>query len=1325
METSFPLSPLQQGMLVQSIDKQSENCYVVQTVFDWQEAISPARLEAAWKELAARHELLRSSFRWKDTRVPRQIVATSALVQFEVKDLGGQDRQAALQEFLDADLRRGFGLSDAPPWRVTALSCNDAVTAVWTFHHLLIDGRSHILLLKELLAIYDGLTAENAGKPRLSQRHYAEWLETQDFSSSENYWKSYLAGANLPTPLPPLYSGLQQSGHSSHTARLGPELTHELHQFSAQSGVSVGNIVQASWGFVLGWLANETDVVTGSVRACRRSAMENGENLIGIMINTLPLRIRWQRDSTIASVLQAVSRDWKDFRRCEHTPLSKIRQWTLLGAGVELFGTAVSFSSAQFSHAVVPDEQQRQRRHFWLRQTTPYCSVDVGLLQDDAEIQLSLPSRLLEPELARALPGYLRNTIAGVVQDAGRQVASLSPLNAVERQLLLGATNTRWEAPPATISWIDQIAGHASAQPERAAITCGDVAVSWRHLHLASNYLCAQLLERGLKPGDLVAVFLPRSPEFIWTCLGILKAGGAYLPMDAQWPPQRVLNILEDAKPFATITCEEVAERLPAEGGPYWLPDWSSYWASSGGPSAGIPLRPESLAYVIYTSGSSGVPKGVEVTHGGLQNLVDDMVESFALAGGDRGSFLSNTSFDASVHEVWPLLAAAASVHIPSPEFLADPGALLRWIEDERITFSFMSVIMAEAVCRLARGRNLALRYLLTGGDQLRVAFSENLCFQLVNEYGPTEYTVVATRYPVTRSFGAGDSVPIGKPARGTRAYVMNASQQLLPAGVAGELVLAGNGLARGYRNRPELTEQKFLTNRLAEEPAPVLYRTGDLVRWLPDGNLQFLGRLDFQVKLRGFRIELGEIEACLLAHPSVSEAVVIYKTDPAPALVAFTVTKQETAETELADYLRGLLPEYMVPAKFVFLDSLPTGSSGKYDRNQLAATPLGWSAAAPSAPAAFASPAEKKMAEIWQDVLNIPAVQASDRFLSLGGTSLSIIRLICAVDQQFGAELPAAEVFRNPTPADLARLIGSTEALRPRPLVPLKAEGSKSPLFCIPGAAGGIHWFRDLAAAIDCDRPIIGVELLAFSEETQKEFSVDLAASEIAALIGQFDTHRECSLCGFSGGGLLAIEAAIKLQARGIEVRNIFLLETYPPSGSTSKLAQMWRWLRGWWSLPDDKRMRAVTAQWAWLRHALGFPASGLPSGAGAPVSGGTGELPKELFDLKQRHIEAFVRHRVSCYAGPVNLFFAEDRPVSVSAPAYRDWSRYLAGPIRETILPGDHYSVLRKENVGRLAHCLMDLLGGTSAAPDPAEGVSAGGPETWPKPAQIGKNA
>ncbi len=1304
METSFALSPLQQGMLVQSIDKQSENCYVIQTVFAWEEPIVPETFQAAWTELASRHEVLRSVFRWKETGTPQQLVLPPGAIDFEIRDLEvtEQDKEAALLRFLDADLKRGFGLSDAPPWRITLLVGGDGTNAVWTFHHLLLDGRSHILLLKEMLAIYDGHPpdAQAEGRPRISQRHYAQWIKEQDFSYAESYWKSYLAGINLPTLLPPRYSASKaKPGHSSYTARLDPELTRELHLFSKTSGISVGNVVQACWGLVLGWLANETDVVVGSVRACRHAGVEQGEHLIGIMINTLPLRIRWQPGSSIASVLSSVAQDWKEFRQYEHTPLTKIRQWATLGAGVELFSTAVSFSSAQFSHAVVPDQAQRQRRRFWLRQTTPYCSVDVGLLHDDAEIQLSLPARLLEADLAEKIPGFLRQTIQEVVHDPNQPVARLSPLDPGQRQQLIRATNTRWEPAPAALGWIDQIAEQARRHPEQTAVSSGAERVSWRELDSLSNQLARQLLERGLTPGDLAAVFLPRSPEFIWTCLGILKAGGAYLPMDAKWPAQRVLNVLSDAKPFATLTNSDVAGRLPEEGGPYWLPELDRR-ADSAPP--GLAISPENLAYVIYTSGSSGVPKGVEVMHGGLQNLVDDMVESFALGASDRGSFLSNTSFDASVHEVWPLLSAGASVHIPSPEFLADPAALLHWIEDERITFSFMSVIMTEAVCRLARGRPLALRYLLTGGDQLRVAFAENLCFQLINEYGPTEYSVVATRYPVTRAFGASDSVPIGKPARGTRAYVMNGSQQLVPWGVPGELILAGNGLARGYRHQPALTAEKFLVNSLPEEPAKTLYRSGDLVRWLPDGNIQFLGRLDFQVKLRGFRIELGEIEACLLEHPQVAEAVVIYKSEPAPALVAFAVARNEegrdSLESELARYLATLLPEYMVPAKFVFLDQLPILSSGKYDRKQLAALPIQWGIAAASAPAIFASPAEKKMAEIWQEVLSIPAVRASDRFLSLGGTSLSIIRLLCAVEQQFGAELPAAEVFRNPTPADLARLIESSEAVQQQPLVTLKGQGSKSPLFCIPGAAGGIHWFRDLAAAMDTGRPVIGVELLAFSEETQRGFSVDRAASEIAGLIGASDRHGECSLCGFSGGGILAIEAALKLEARGIHVRNLFLLETYPPAGSASRVAKAWRWIRGWWSLPGHKRVRAISAQWPWVRQAIRLPGKGRAT---------TGELPKELAGLKQRHVEAFLRHHVSRYGGQVDLFFAEDRPVSVSAPAYRDWSGFLSGPVREMTLPGNHYSLLRKENVALLAQCLMERLAEPSAGP--GSGVSA----------------
>jgi amino acid adenylation domain-containing protein len=1285
-------------MLAHSIDRRAKNCYVIQTVFDWKDPISHREFKAAWYDLAQRHETLRSLFSWNDSEPARQVIVPEVSLDFRVEQInagGEEQRKAAISAFLDADLDEGFSLSARPPWRVTVLEFPDSVVAVWTFHHLLLDGRSHVLLLKELVQIYDGFAGELPSAP--SQRQFSEWIGGNDSSGSQDFWKEYLLGSTMPTALPPAVSD-QNSGakYSSFIDYLGEQLTYDLKTFSTISGISIGNVIQASWAFLVGWLANQTDVVIGAVRACRKSTVEDSDHLIGLTINTLPLRVKWHFETSVGDVLSKLASDWYNFRKHEHTSLQQIRKWIALPAGDELFGTVVSFSSTHFSEAVLPDKEIRRRRHLWLRQTTPYCSLDVGLTASDAEIHFSLPSNVVAPDLSRRLPEYLRNIVRQVISDVKQPVRRLAPLPFAEREQLIFGFNSRWEPQPQTIDWIDRMSDHARDFPQHTAIADGINVVSWQALEEHSNRLAAFLRDQDVTRDTLIAVFLARSPAFIWTCLGILKAGAAYLPLDIQWPSQRVATVLDDAKVSGTIMSRTTAPMFPNHDGRKWLAEDCS--APSGAmPEANRPdhkISTDQLAYVIYTSGSTGVPKGVEITHGALQNLINDMLTTFGLHKDERASFLSNTAFDASVHEVWPPLAALGSVYIPDSTLLADPAALLTWIEQQQISFSFMSVIMTEAITRLARGRSLALRYLLTGGDQLRMIPPKDLCFPVVNEYGPTEYTVVATRYSLAEGLAQGEPIPIGRPIAGTRAYVVNSSLQLLPAGVPGELLLAGNGIGQRYRNRPELTAEKFPSGVITEEPSQHFYRTGDLVRWSNSGNLYFLGRIDSQVKLRGFRIELGEIEACILRHAAIREAVVVFQQEPEPSLVAFVVLKSqhraEFRETELLAHLRGLLPAYMIPAQLVCLDDLPTNSSGKYDRKQLAARIPARDHFLPEGDTLFTSAVEQEIAELWKEVLGVPHVKPSDRFLSLGGTSLSIIKLICAIEAKFGADVPAAELFRDPTPADIAKLLEPGNVSKAQPLVWLNGNGVGVPLFCIPGAAGGVHWFRELAGAFAPEQSVIGVELLSLSEDTQRHFSVDRAATEIAELIATTTSLRQCSICGFSGGGLLALESAQKLRAKGIAVSVVALLETYIPSGSTGFLHKAVRWIRGWWSLPPKQRFRVALDRIQWI---------GNSQRASAPAG-----VPEDILEIKRLHTEAFARHTVTPYSGRVELFFAEDRPISANSLTQHDWSRVLTGPLHTSRLPGNHYSLLQGDNARHLANYISKTLAlAASADPGP----------------------
>ena len=1294
---NYPLSPLQQAMLLASVGAASRDLYIVQTVFEWNERIRVSEFEKAWGIIAGRHEILRSTFHWRDTPAPYQRVQQSFDLRVDFHASAGaqpEEKKAALESFLAQDRQSGFSLSDAPPWRVSVLQFADGnTTAVWTFHHLLLDGRSHILLIREMLAIYDSLLTGSADKSteEIPQSAHVDWLAKQDFSPCRDFWLDYLDQEKVATAIPISSDDVcSAAGHSSHDLWLGHELTHDIKAFAKTEGVSAGNLVQTAWALLLGWLAGENDVTFGAVRACRKSGLPDGGKVIGLVINTLPLRVQWSPESPLRSILRSIAQDWRRFRAYEHTPLQQICKWISLPVNRDLFTTAVSFSADYLPRAVHGDSPGRRNRNVWVRQTVPYCAIDGGFDGDDFHLTISSPNHLVEPSLAGRLPQYVRNALAALVRHPETRAGDLCLLGPGERHRISRIFNTRFEPTPA-VHWMQLVSAHAKRLGESVAGESPAGSLSWRQLEEQSNRLARCLLQRGVKRSDLIAVFLPRSPQFIWVCLGIMKAGAAYLPVDIQWPAQRIENVLKDALVKSLVSSRDLIDKIPEPFSRDTIFDAEIATYASDSLDYPAPANGEQLAYVIYTSGSTGLPKGVEIKQAGLQNLIDEMTSRFALNPADRASFISNTAFDASVHEVWPALTAGASVHIPDPLICADPSAMLHWLADTGITFTFLSTVMAEGVLQLngvvRRGEHkLALRFLLTGGDKLRHVPAQEYSFQLINEYGPTESSVVATTHKVIAGVDAHRNIPIGKPIRGVRAYVVSRLLQLLPSGVPGELLLGGHSLARGYRGQPEMTAAKFIPNPFSEEPATTLYRTGDLVCWSQDGEIQFLGRIDSQVKLRGFRIELGEIESCLLQHSAVAQAVVFMtKSAAQPRILAAVVAKPTAARTglgeELSAHLRKLMPEYMIPAGYIWREDLPLNTSGKYDRNAIAVLAVqerndGGS----SVDHKIISEAEAKMLAIWEQVLGVSQVKSTDHFLDLGATSLSIIQLICAIESGFGKTVPAAALMSDPRPGDLLELMEGVVPPESQLIVPLKKSGSKPPLFLIPGAGGGVHWFRELAAAMDQDRPMLGLELLSLSAAVQQNFSVVGAAEEIVRTLLPLRDSEPYELSGYSGGGLIALEVAAQLQRRGRLVGAVILIETYPADHLGDTSAKMFRWVRNWLSLPNDKR-------WGTLLHKVNwYSRQKLRPQAQHSTS-------RELNAMKERHIQAFISSSVPSYRGKVVIVSAEERPLSVAPDAWNEWERALDTKFEVYRVPGDHYTILNSVNAGPLARRLSQV--------------------------------
>ena len=563
------------------------------------------------------------------------------------------------------------------------------------------------------------------------------------------------------------------------------------------------------------------------------------------------------------------------------------------------------------------------------------------------------------------------------------------------------------------------VSAEAQANPDALAIADESDALTYRELEVRANRLANYLRLSGVGPEVLVGICLERSPEFIVTALGILKAGGAYLPLDPAVPRARIASILRDSQASLFITHRKILEGLPVGNWRLLALDtvWPDIAQHSAEPPA-IELTPANLAYVIYTSGSSGEPKGVEITHGSLSNLVLWHQEAFAVTSADRATQLASPGFDAAVWEVWPYLASGASIHIPEKCTLACGTNLRDWLLHREISISFVPTALAEQLMNLTWPSKVSLRILLTGADTLR-RYPDNVPFTLVNNYGPTECTVVATSGIVDSGQHPHQLPPIGRPIANTSIYILDDKLQRLPTGVAGEVHIAGPGLARGYRNRPDLTAQSFIPNPFGSQPGSRLYKTGDLASLLPDGQIAFVGRVDEQVKIRGHRVEPNEIAATLEKHPDVQSSVVVLRDDGAAGtrLVAYVVLtpNSQATETDLKVLLGNYLPTYMIPSMFVQVDSFPITVNGKIDRAALPAP----DAANRMRDKVFLAPrtlVEEWLVAILCPLLQLDKISVEDNFFMMGGHSLLGTQLIARIRDTFGVEISLRSLFDNPT---------------------------------------------------------------------------------------------------------------------------------------------------------------------------------------------------------------------------------------------------------------------------------------------------------------------
>lgn len=860
-------------------------------------------------------------------------------------------------------------------------------------------------------------------------------------------------------------------------------------------------------------------------------------------------------------------------------------------------------------------------------------------------------------------------------------------MTTAERDRLLVEGNNTRKPYPAESCIHELVAMQAAKTPLSLAVESGSVRLTYAELNRRGNQLAHLLLGRGVGPEVPVAIFLKRSAELLVALLGVLKAGGACVPLDPDYPSERLWHILSDSHAPVVITQKGLLPMLGSTDAEIVYLDFDC--KSLDGINGENPTnfaRPENLAYIIYTSGSTGKPRGVQLTHRGLVNHGVGAIDLYGLTAADRVLQFASISFDIAIEEIVPTWFAGGCVIPREEQTPLTADGFLQWVKKRNISVLDLPTAYWHELVHELTEREIelpeCLRLVIVGGEKasssayaawLKAGGARARWF---NTYGPTEASVIATAYEPNSKKPVPDTLPIGRPVANVRVYVLDGDLQPVPGGEAGELHIAGDGLARGYWNQPEQTATKFIADPFSNEPGARMYKTGDMVRFLPDGNLEFVGRIDFQVKIRGFRVELGEIEAVLEKHPSVGQAVVTAReAGGGKQLLAYILaTSEGVSESELLLHLKALLPEYMVPSRIVFVEGFPLTPNGKVDRRALPEPPT----EEPSSASGLTAPRdefETKMARLWAQVLGRSAVGVHDNFFEMGGHSLLALRLTGRIEKEFGRKLTLTALLQAPTIAELSQLVREEETTW-SPLVPMQAGGAAPAFFFVHGMGGTVMRFRELARHIAVDQPFICFQAQGIDGKLPVLYEIDAMASLYLDHMRRSQPGGPYYLGGYSFGGLVALEIARRLIAEGQTIGMLALVDTYfvAPQNGSSLLSRFF-------SLTNRQKI-------AYLRKRVKRYGRGLKRRIDA-IS-----LPAPVKAVREACAMAERQYCPTMYPGQIVLFRASEKALRGLENEQESWQKYAAGGVEVHEVDGDHGNILNEPNVRQLAAALCARL-------------------------------
>ncbi|TLF82503.1 amino acid adenylation domain-containing protein [Nocardia cyriacigeorgica] len=1307
---AWPVTPLQSGMLFHALlADTSVDVYTTQFVLELGGTVDPARMQAAAQAVLDRHANLRVAFADDAEGAPVQIVQDGIEVPWRMIDLSHLDPSAAAAEaerIKSADLADHFDMRTAPLLRFTlirtsaaGIGAESAYQLLVTSHHILIDGWSMPLLMKDLLTLY-ALGGNSRHLPQVPPyRDYLAWLIAQDPEAARQAWRTALDGITEPTPLAPVDPGREISAG---VGEVGFELsqadTTALTRLAAHLGVTVNTVVQAAWGLLIGRSVDRDDVVFGATVSGRPPQLDGVEAMVGLFLNAIPVRVRLGATDTLGGLLRQLQAEQADLLGYHYLGLSDIQD----AVGVEgLFDSLVVFESFPVDREGLAEASAIDGMNITgvgAVNGTHYPVTVMVVLDHQLRVSVKYLRDLFDTEAADALSRRLEALIGRFVTEPQAKVADIDVLLPAEAAELAARNATEVPELLDDATLLTLFDAQVARTPDAPAVRYRDAVLSYRELDARSRALAAELTGFGVGPGTLVGVAMRRGLDLVVSIYAVLRAGAGYVPIDPDHPAERSEYVLGGAAPICVLTT--TADGFTTGTGVPVVAVDTLYLAAADG-FAGPRVHPDDIAYVIYTSGSTGRPKGVMITHRQMANQFRWAQRTYPHDASDVVLHKTPITFDISTWELfWPL-HTGASIVIAEPDGHRDPAYLSRTIAENAVTtVHFVPSMLDAFLDPVASGATVAeypsLRRVFAAGEALSgetaATFTAALPgTALINWYGPAEATVV-TAHPVTDT--GVTAIPIGTPVANTQVLVLDRQLRPVPPGAAGELYVAGVQLARGYHDRPALTAERFV----AGEHGTRLYRTGDVVRWAgtgPDAALEYLGRSDFQVKLRGQRVELGEIETILLGHESVRHAAVsLVRAATGDRLVAYVVAApgHTVDDRELLAHARAALPSYMVPSAVVVLERMPLNASGKLDRMALPVPQLsGRPFRAPT------TPLERTITEVFAEVLGVERVGMDDDFFDLGGNSLIATRAVSRLRTRTGAEIRVQWFFTDSTPADLAARIlavlsgehdydlDSNAALGV--VLPIRTRvphdtAPDDPVFCIHPMYGLSWCYAGFARYLPARYPIYGLQSPALSEDGYLPRSLTEMARRYAAEIRAVQPQGPYRLLGWSLGGVIAHAIATELQAAGHEVTLLAMLDSHPAIDVTDFRAAIRDALAelgiGDAQLPDGD-IHDLTDEALAALHATIPPDMAVL----------TPERVRRIYRSAVRSAELIAEHRPGIFRGRLDYFSAAGHDT-----AARNWDAYVDGTVADHPIAADHDQMTSPEALAEIGPLLADRL-------------------------------